>query len=368
MLEDAPAMDKLFAKVEAFDNMSVEHLAYSKIGKVVRRVAIADPPPAGDEEYRFKTTVQDTDRQVDFNHIKFECPCTGLDAGRNPRLKAEKLLMHPMKHIYLASGGISNDDTTRFASLHSHIIKTAALGFLAEATMKQLRKVKSVRGVDLPTDLSTLRDASVAWVEKALDEISSTPNVMLQVRQIEGSSGEMLIKHCSQKAKHTATEREEESPGFVLSLGEGIKSDHGLEGQEFNDDTAVPTADLVELHLHGHAIAGIEEEAGCVELALTGVEDEVTANSDATDGWVVENIDAAVKDTREPDAGIESDEVRHMSTGGEEQTDESEGETEEIADSRGDGVTEAQLDAFRALFNTPNFHQPFSNPSFGYIV
>ncbi|KAG8905145.1 hypothetical protein FRB99_000611 [Tulasnella sp. 403] len=47
-------MDELLSKVEAFERMTVEYLTYSKIGKVLRYIAITDPPPAGDDQYNFR--------------------------------------------------------------------------------------------------------------------------------------------------------------------------------------------------------------------------------------------------------------------------------------------------------------------------
>ncbi|CDO75693.1 hypothetical protein BN946_scf184585.g6 [Trametes cinnabarina] len=53
--EDMPALDQLFSTVERYDNMTIEYLTFSKIGKVMRHIyALADEKVPRDDEFKFR--------------------------------------------------------------------------------------------------------------------------------------------------------------------------------------------------------------------------------------------------------------------------------------------------------------------------
>ncbi|KAG9018171.1 hypothetical protein FRB90_012015 [Tulasnella sp. 427] len=54
---DMPYLDQVFSTVENYPNMTIDYLQYSKIGKVVRRVALLAEIPR-DDEFHFKDGAQ----------------------------------------------------------------------------------------------------------------------------------------------------------------------------------------------------------------------------------------------------------------------------------------------------------------------
>ncbi|KDR65878.1 hypothetical protein GALMADRAFT_260082 [Galerina marginata CBS 339.88] len=54
--EDMPKMDRLFAMIEACNEMTVEQLDYSKIGKVMRHISVLEGHniPPRDDEFKFR--------------------------------------------------------------------------------------------------------------------------------------------------------------------------------------------------------------------------------------------------------------------------------------------------------------------------
>ncbi|KAI0358717.1 Tudor/PWWP/MBT [Trametes cingulata] len=53
--EDMPGLDTLFSTVENYDNMTIEYLTFSKIGKVMRHIhALSDDKVPRDDEFKFR--------------------------------------------------------------------------------------------------------------------------------------------------------------------------------------------------------------------------------------------------------------------------------------------------------------------------
>ncbi|KAL1945865.1 hypothetical protein VTO73DRAFT_1867 [Trametes versicolor] len=53
--DDMPSLDQLFTSVETYDNMTIEYLTFSKIGKVMRHIhALSDDKVPRDEEFKFR--------------------------------------------------------------------------------------------------------------------------------------------------------------------------------------------------------------------------------------------------------------------------------------------------------------------------
>lgn len=53
--QDAPALNTLFTTVETYDKISVQYLQFSKIGKVMRHIAVlTDEKVPRDVEFRFR--------------------------------------------------------------------------------------------------------------------------------------------------------------------------------------------------------------------------------------------------------------------------------------------------------------------------
>ncbi|KAI8992925.1 hypothetical protein BD414DRAFT_412571 [Trametes punicea] len=53
--EDMPALDHLFSTVESYENMTIEYLTFSKIGKVMRHIhALNDDKVPRDDEFKFR--------------------------------------------------------------------------------------------------------------------------------------------------------------------------------------------------------------------------------------------------------------------------------------------------------------------------
>lgn len=63
-----------------------------------------------------------------------------------------------------------------------HIIKTAALEWLANLTREQVASGRRAEDVEIPVDLPTLRDASVLWGLKAFEYLDARPELVKQVR------------------------------------------------------------------------------------------------------------------------------------------------------------------------------------------
>ncbi|KAI9061701.1 hypothetical protein FKP32DRAFT_1594220 [Trametes sanguinea] len=53
--EDMPGLDQLFSTVESYDNMTIEYLTFSKIGKVMRHIyALSEDKVPRDDEFKFR--------------------------------------------------------------------------------------------------------------------------------------------------------------------------------------------------------------------------------------------------------------------------------------------------------------------------
>jgi len=55
--EDMPGLDQIFQTVETYPNLTIDYLQFSKIGKVMRRIATLDEIPR-DAEFHFKDRAQ----------------------------------------------------------------------------------------------------------------------------------------------------------------------------------------------------------------------------------------------------------------------------------------------------------------------
>ncbi|KAG9041108.1 hypothetical protein FS837_012732, partial [Tulasnella sp. UAMH 9824] len=73
----------------------------------------------------------------------------------------------------------------------------------------------------------------------------------------------------------------EAEPAFAASLGiSDAEADANAEGQEFDDDTAIPVEDLFGLHLHGDQVPGVRVEDGDFLLEMREEEEEFEPESE----------------------------------------------------------------------------------------
>ena len=139
------------------------------------------------------------------------------------------------------------------------IIKSEATQFLIGEIKKQLAENPREPAV-LPTEIGTLRNASVAWVHKAYKYFVARPEVVRQVSRFLIESVTTYMEHDAQAwmkcitgnwnlsydcltsdtARCALDERLEDDPSFALSIAEVVQpdfeDDSAVDGMEFDDD------------------------------------------------------------------------------------------------------------------------------------
>ena len=152
------------------------------------------------------------------------------------------------------------------------IVKTEATQFLIKEMKKQLTENPRQRVV-LPTEIGILRNASVAWIQKAHEYFASRPEAVKKVscrnlnsiwvaglsQVVQGwarctargwdLSYETLT---SERARSTLNERIDDDPSFALSIADIIlpeqEDDTAVDGVEFDDDLGADTDTIASLH------------------------------------------------------------------------------------------------------------------------
>ncbi|KAG8929090.1 hypothetical protein FRC01_004886 [Tulasnella sp. 417] len=156
--------------------------------------------------------------------------------------------------------------------IFKHLIKSAALEWIAAETKKQIDDGTCSTAVEIPTEIAPLWNASVAWIDALIAQklgvvlIRSGP---LQQSRLKCETKNWNLSYealTSQHVRLVVLERIDEDPAFALSVAtesKGHLEDANQEMEpEFDDDTALSTADLVAAHFDGETVDVEEDEAG----------------------------------------------------------------------------------------------------------
>lgn len=90
------------------------------------------------------------------------------------------LLRAPFLNFLLGTGKFQPADVG-IQRIFKHLIKSAALEWIAGETKKQLDGGTRPTAVEIPTEIAPLRNASVAWIDGAREYFVSNPDIVRKV-------------------------------------------------------------------------------------------------------------------------------------------------------------------------------------------
>ncbi|KAI0352862.1 hypothetical protein OH77DRAFT_1459300 [Trametes cingulata] len=128
------------------------------------------------------------------------------------------------------------------------IIKSEATQYLIQETKKQLSSNPREPAL-LPTSIGPLRNASVAWVQKAYEYFAERPELVKKAWEKCRTGPYNLSYECitSERARCVLSERLDEDAGFALSadpIQSELELDDHVDGEEYDDDLGA-TAEAV---------------------------------------------------------------------------------------------------------------------------
>ena len=166
-----------------------------------------------------------------------------------------------------------------------HIIRVECIKYLAEQTKRQLDAGVKPESIRLDFTRRTLRNACTNWLLTAWNWFDSNPEVICSAwsQAKFGDTWNLSYQFLTgEYALRTVRERYDEDIPFALSLATPISVDEDLEtnteGQEFDDDPALPPQAINDLQING---------SGSVLIAHSAVIDDglfvYNADGDLTD-------------------------------------------------------------------------------------
>ncbi|KXN91181.1 PWWP domain-containing protein 1 [Leucoagaricus sp. SymC.cos] len=148
--EDMPSIDALFKTVENYDKITIEYLQFSKIGKVMRHIAVLDDDKVPrNDEYNFKNRADALVKKWQ-QILNANKPNGAASSGTAPAALASVISSGP---ISAAPGGVAREDTMLTDGSGSVSQGMAANGKTREVTNPGTESVPTSQPEPMSTDV-----------------------------------------------------------------------------------------------------------------------------------------------------------------------------------------------------------------------